>query len=230
MVSIHTYPRLICSLICALFSLTGMAQNPAGQPSSPTETNQFLARFAAARKQAGDTQVSFREKRFLPFMEHPMETTGTLAFHPPNCFRRKVDRGSLTVSNGKTLWIYNPALQQVEIYDLTQTQFLGNALMAMTAALSASQLPQLFHCTLYRSSNKTVTLRLVPRGGALRKVAPQITLVLASDFSPSQLEILSPQRDRTLTTFGEETRVRLTPKTFEFRPPPGTQISRPLVK
>lgn len=229
MVSI--YPGSCLSVVfCAVMLLPFPSIAQTVSPSSSTETREFLVHFAESRKQASDIQVSFREKRFLPFMENPIESAGTLAFHPPNCFRRKVDHGSLTVCNGQTLWIYNPALQQMEIYNLNKTPFLADTLTAMTAAFSASQLLQLFHCTLYRNSDGASILHLVPRRGVLRKVASKITLVLRPDFSASRLEIISPEGDRTLTTFGEESQVQFTPQTFELRPPPGTRISRPLAK
>ncbi len=232
MVSIYSHSRLSLLLFAISLPLIGITQTSPihHQEESTTETAQFLARFAEARKQAGDTQVPFHEKRFLPFMDNALETTGTLAFHPPNCFRRKVDRGSLTVCDGKTLWIYHSTLQQVEIYDLNRTPFLSDTLTAMTATLAAVQLPALFQCTVRRNTNGTATLFLIPRRGALRKVISKITLVLHPDFTPSQLEINSREGDRTLTTFGEESRMRFNANTFEFRPPPGTSISRPLAK
>ncbi len=239
------YPRPYLVIFCIVISLSTLTaapppqatwSSPDGQISSPDgqlikeETNQFLARLAEVRKQAGDSEVSFREKRIFPFMDKPVESTGTLAFHPPNSFRRKVNQGSLTVSNGKTLWIYDTALQQVEIYDLAQTPFLRDALTAMTAALAADQLPTLFNCVLYRNNNGSTTLSLVPRTAALRKVVSKVILVLHSNLSAAQLEIYSPEGDRTLTTFGEESHTRFSPGIFEFRPPPGTRVSRPLAK
>lgn len=234
MVSIYPRSCLIIFSIVTLFTLiaTSPAQDirnssPDGQLTKE-ETRQFLARLAEIRKRAGDSEVSFREKRIFPFMNQPMESTGTLAFHPPNSFRRKVNQGNLTISNGKTLWIYDPALQQLEIYDLAQTPFLRDALTAMTAALSADQLPTLFTCTLYRNNNGNTTLSLIPRTAAVRKVASKVILVLRPNLSAAQLEIYSPEGDQTLTTFGEESHMRFSPGTFEFRPPPGTRISRPL--
>ncbi|PWU10823.1 MAG: hypothetical protein C5B47_01675 [Verrucomicrobia bacterium] len=240
-------PRSLLSICCLLISLSTLVAAPASERSSlqpspdeqplissdqqlnKKETEQFLVRLAQARKQAGDTEVSFREKRFFPFMDKPIETTGTLAFHPPNSFRRNVNQGSLTVSNGKTLWIYEPTLYQVEIYDLAQTPFLKDTLTTLTAALSADQLSTLFHCTVSRNKNENVTLTLIPRT-ALRKVASKVVLVLRPNFSAAQLEIYSPEGDRTFTTFGVESHTRFSPATFEFRSPPNTRVSRPLAK
>lgn len=229
MVSIHPRALLACLFLAVSLSVA-IATPSSDKDQNEAETQQFLARLAEARQRVGDSQVSFREKHFFPFMENPVDSTGTLAFHPPKSFRRKVDQGSLTVCNGKTLWIYNPALQQAEVYDLSQTPFLKDALMAMTAALSAIDLPQLFQATLRRNNNGTTTLFLLPRTGALRKVASKIVLVLRPDLTAAQLEISSPEGDRTLTTFGQESHTRFSPGTFEFRPPPGTHISRPLAK
>ena len=221
---------ILALLVVALLPLSVAAQTARPSRPSSTETAHLLSRLAEIRKQAGDTQTSFHEKRTLPFMEKPLESTGTLAFHPPDSFQRKVDQGSLTVCNGKTLWIYYPDLRQVEIYDLAQTRFLTDVLSAMTATLSDQQLSSLFHCTLQRSTADGATLILIPRQGVLRKVASKLILALRPDFSASSLEIFSPGGDRTLTTFGKESRVRLAPEMFEFRPPPGTRVSRPLAK
>jgi len=235
MVSI--YPRSCLIIFFTVISLSISIATSAAQDTQKSslngqltkeETSQFLARLVEVRKQAGDSEVSFREKRIFPFMNQPVESTGTLAFHPPNSFRRNVNQGSLTISNGKTLWIYDPALQQLEIYDLAQIPSLRDALTAMTAALSADQLPTLFTCTLYRNNNGNTTLSLIPRTAAVRKVASKVILVLRPNLSAAQLEIYSPQGDQTLTTFGQESHTRFSPETFEFRPPPGTRISRPL--
>jgi len=41
-------------------------------------------------------------------------------------------------------------------------------------------------------------------------------------------DMLQPNGDRIMTTYSNQTRAPLPPLTFEFTPPPGTDVSTPL--
>ena len=73
-----------------------------------------LKNLLAAIRQNRITQADFQEQRMIRLMRSPILSSGKVWFQPPNKFRREVkgNSPSLTVSDGRQLWIYYPNLNR----------------------------------------------------------------------------------------------------------------------
>ena len=95
------------------FALASVAKSA---PISDSELKNLLA----AIRQNRSTQADFQERRVIRVMKNPVLSSGTVSFQPPNKFRREVKgtSPSITVSDGRELWIYYPNFKSAERYPL----------------------------------------------------------------------------------------------------------------
>jgi outer membrane lipoprotein-sorting protein len=101
------YPML------AVVAVTSIASDP---PLSEAELKNLLTTI----RQNRTTQADFQEERVIRLMKKPVVSSGTVWFQPPNKFRREVKGSSpsITVSDGRDLWIYYPNFKSAERYPL----------------------------------------------------------------------------------------------------------------
>jgi len=210
-----------------LFALLGLACVAArAQELSASDTAALIARIAAAKRQTA-IQADFSEDRQIAFMKKPVHETGTVAFQPPNSFRRQVDGGSLTVCDGQTLWIYYPQFQQVEKYSLSSNRALRESLSAMLSGFGLQDLEKNF--TIRAASIPGgYRIDLLPRNSALRKTVASIQVDLSASLSARQLTVQGADGDKTITTFSNERPTSLSSKDFQFHPPAGVSVTEPM--
>jgi outer membrane lipoprotein-sorting protein len=118
--------RTLISWIFLAFALASVAKSA---PVSDSELKNLLA----AIRQNRSTQADFQERRVIRVMKNPVLSSGTVWFQPPNKFRREVkgNSPSITVSDGRELWIYYPNFKSAERYPLGK----GSPLDATVAAI-----------------------------------------------------------------------------------------------
>ena len=99
--------------MAAVVAMTSIAR---AAPLSGDELRNLLA----AIRQNRSTQADFQEQRVLRLMKNPVQSSGTVWFQTPNKFRREVkgNSPSITVSDGRDLWIYYPNFKSAERYPL----------------------------------------------------------------------------------------------------------------
>jgi len=71
-------------------------------------------------------------------------------------------------------------------------------------------------------------LQLTPRSPSMKRIFQKFDLRLNSDLVAERTEMTQPNGDRVVTTYSNQTRAAIPPSTFEFTPPPGTEITSPL--
>src|SRR5881396_38293 len=111
-------------------------------PLSEADLNNLLAGI----RQNRSTQADFQEERVIRLMKKPILSSGKVWFEPPNKFRREV-RGSspsVTVSDGKQLWIYYPNFKSAEHYELGKRSPLDAAMAAVNTALNLENVESSF--------------------------------------------------------------------------------------
>jgi len=59
-------------------------------------------------------------------------------------------------------------------------------------------------------------------------VFQKLTMRISDSLQAERTDMLQPNGDRIMTTYSNQTRAPLPPLTFEFTPPPGTDVSTPL--
>src|SRR5262249_28153688 len=102
------------SILLSIVFVTSVTCITDSAPLSEAELKNLLA----AIRQNRSTQADFQEERVIRLMKKPVLSSGTVWFQPPNKFRREVkgNSPSITVSDGRNLWIYYPNFKSAERY------------------------------------------------------------------------------------------------------------------
>ena len=204
------------------FALTSVAKSA---PISDSDLKNLLA----AIRQNRTTQADFQEERVIRLMKKPITSSGQIWFQPPNKFRREVKGGSpsVTVSDGRELWIYYPNFKSAERYPLGKGSPLDATVAAINSALNLENIETSFNVTATKSENGH-ELQLLPRTAAMKRVFQKLDLRINDKFRVERTDMLLPNGDRIVTTYSNQTRAPIPPSTFEFKPPSGTEVTTPL--
>ena len=216
--------RIATLFLCSVVSIHA-------QSLSPDETKGVLAKIRERRVAAPHVQADFREERVIHLMTRPIVSTGKVWFEPPNRFRREV-RGSspsITVSDGRQLWIYYPNFKSAEHYELGKRSPLDAALSAINTALNLENVENTFTITGARTE-QSYELHLLPRSSSMKRIFQTFNLWLDRDYFVGRTEMSQPNGDRIVTVYSNPSRAPIPPSMFEFTPPQGTEVSNPLGK
>jgi outer membrane lipoprotein carrier protein len=188
-----------------------------------------LKNLLAGIRQNRITQADFQEERVIRLMKKPILSSGKVWFQPPNKFRREVKGSSpsLTVSNGRQLWIYYPNFKLAERYPLGKGSPLDSTVAAINSSLNLENVENTFQI----GATKTdigYELTLLPRTASMKRVFQELDLRINNQLRVERTDMLLPNGDRIITTYSNQTRAPVPPSTFEFTPPPGTEVSTPL--
>ena len=77
-------------------------------------------------------------------------------------------------------------------------------------------------------TDKGYELELIPRNPSLKRLFQKFNLHLNNDLQVERTEMLSPNGDRIVTNYSNQKHAPIPASTFEFTPPPGTEITTPL--
>jgi outer membrane lipoprotein-sorting protein len=191
-------------------------------PLPNDEAKTYLDQLAASRPKDAAVTVHFRETRSSPMLARPVVSQGELSFQPPSQFRRETG-GSLMVSNGKTLWIYYPAVKEAERYDLKAGA--ADAFRGLMSAFNFQDVSRLFRFTVEREDGgRRVTL--VPKRRSERRLFDEMVLEIGPDQKLHRASWTSPEGERTEMTFSGEQR-EASPN-FDFQPAAGVRVTTPL--
>src|SRR6187401_3194998 len=210
---------LSISVVIALTAITDSA------PFSDGELKNLLA----AIRQNRTTQADFQEERVIRLMKKPITSSGRIWFQPPNKFRREVkgNSPSVTVSDGRELWIYYPNFKSAERYPLGKGSPLDATVAAINSALNLENIETSFNISATKSDTGH-ELALLPRSAAMKRVFQKLDLRINSEFRVGRTDMLLPNGDRIITTYSNQRRAAIPASTFEFKPPAGTEVTTPL--
>jgi outer membrane lipoprotein carrier protein len=194
-------------------------------PLSEAELKNLLA----AIRQNRTTRADFQEERMIQLMRKPVVSSGTVWFQPPNKFRREVkgNSPSVTVSDGRELWIYYPNFKSAERYPLGKGSPLDATVAAINSALNLENIEATFDMAATKTDNG-YELQLLPRTTAMKRVFEKLDLRINNHFRVERTDMLLLNGDRIVTSYSNQTRAPIPSSTFEFKPPPGTEITTPL--
>jgi len=162
-------------------------------------------------------------------MKKPILSSGRIWFQPPNKFRREVkgNSPSVTVSDGRQLWIYYPNFKSAERYPLGKGSPLDSTVAAINSALNLENIENSFQISATKSE-KGYELTLSPRTGSMKRVFQKLDLHIDDNLRVERTDMLLPNGDRIVTVYSNQTRVAVPASSFDFRPPPGTEVTTPL--
>src|SRR6478672_3000498 len=209
----------------AFLLFVGLISVGKAAPLSDSELKNLLAGIRANRT----TQADFQEERVIRLMKKPIVSSGQIWFQPPNKFRREVKgtSPSVTVSDGRELWIYYPNFKSAERYPLGKGSPLDATVAAINSALNLENIETSFNVTATRTENGN-ELQLLPRTAAMKRVFQKLDLRINDKFRVERTDMLLPNGDRIVTTYSNQTRTVIPPSSFEFKPPSGTEVTTPL--
>jgi len=212
-------------LLPIFFGLFWLTNSVGAQQLSPSGLKNLLARIRENRI----TQADFQEQRFLRLMKKPIVSSGRVWFQPPNKFRREAggNSPSLTVSDGHQLWIYYPNFKSAERYSIGSRSPLDSIIAAINSALNLENVENTFDITGTKIDN-SYDLALTPRTPSMKRIFQKLNLRIDGNLKAERTEMLQVNSDRIVTSYSNQTRAPLPPSTFEFTPPPGTEVATPL--
>ncbi len=199
------------------------------QQLSPADLKNLLAKIRERRIAVPGVQADFQEKKQLRLMNKPIATSGKIWFEAPNKFRREVkgNAPSLTVSNGHDLWIYYPNFKSAEHYTLGKHSPVDAAIAAINTALNFENVETNFRVTGSKT-DKGYELALTPRSPSTKRMFEKFDLLLNNNLLAERTEMFQPNGDRVVTNYTNQSRSPIPQSTFEFTPPPGTEVTTPL--
>jgi outer membrane lipoprotein carrier protein len=219
--------RRILLIVAGLISLTSFAT---AAPLPDSEVKNLLARIRENRI----TQADFQEQRVIRLMKKPLVSSGRVWFQPPNKFRREVkgNSPSVTVSDGQQLWIYYPNFKSAERYPLGRRSPVDSTVAAINSALNLENIENTFQITATKVDPPQAgyELALIPRTASMKRVFQKLELHISDQLRAERTEMFLPNGDRIVTSYSNQTRAPVPASTFEFKPPPGTDITTPLGK
>jgi len=194
-------------------------------PLSEADLKNLLAGICQNRS----TQADFQEERVIRLMKKPILSSGRIWFQPPNKFRREVkgNSPSVTVSDGRQLWIYYSNFKSAEHYPLGKGSPLDSTVAAINSALNLENIENMFQIS-GTNSDKGYELTLLPRASSMKRAFQKLDLQINDNLRVERTDMLLPNGDRIVTTYSNQTRAPVPASTFDFKPPPGTEVTTPL--
>ena len=188
-----------------------------------------LKNLLAGIRQNRTTEADFQEQRVIRLMKKPILSSGKVWFQPPNKFRREVkgNSPSVTVSDGRQLWIYYPNFKSAERYPLGKGSPLDSTVAAINSSLNLEDVENTFQITATKIDGG-YEMTLLPRAAAMKRVFQKLDLRINDQLRVERTAMQLPNGDRIVTTYSNQTRRPVPASTFEFTPPPGTEVSTPL--
>lgn len=199
------------------------------QSLNQQDVKSLLGRVRERRAAAPDVHAEFQEQKKIHLLNKPIVSSGKIWFHAPNKFRREVGGSSpsVTVSNGHDLWIYYPNFKSAEHYTLGKRSPVDAVIAAINTALNLENVEATFQISGAKVGNG-YEIQLLPRSPSTKRMFQRFDLRLNSGLAVDRTEMIQPNGDHVATIYSNQTHAPLAESTFEFTPPPGTQISSPL--
>jgi chaperone LolA len=213
-------------LLLSLVLLTPLVR---AQSLSEAEVKNLLVRIAERRASSPDVRADFQEQKTMHLLNKPIVSSGKIWFHAPNKFRREItgNSPSVTVSNGRDLWIYYPNFKSAEHYSLGKRSPVDAAIAAINTALNLENVENTFRISDAKIDNG-YDLQLLPRSASMKRMFQKFDLRLNNDLVAERTEMTQPNGDHIVTTYSNQTRAAIPASTFEFAPPRGAEVTNPL--
>jgi outer membrane lipoprotein-sorting protein len=201
-----------------------------GGDLGPADIDGLIARLQAIKRDHPGVIAQFREERFLKIRTQPLVLEGEVKLMAPDKFRREVlgKTPSVTASDGRTLWIFYPAFNEAELYTIDRSHEVSVLFGALNSGLNFQGLREFYRIQGRSTEGGGYALALEPLQPDVRHILVRLSVWLDAGLHVIKTEYETPRGDRTVTTYTE---VRLEPvpaEVFEFNPPAGAKVSRPL--
>src|SRR5207248_11378704 len=163
----------MCAFVTAVLAFIALTSTAKTAPLSEADLKNLLAGIRANRS----TQADFQEERVIRLMKKPVVSSGRISFQPPNKFRREVkgNAPSITVSDGRQLWIYYPNFKSAERYPLGKGSPLDSTVAAINSALNLENIENMFQMNAAKAE-QGFELALTPRTPSMKRAFQKLDL------------------------------------------------------
>ncbi|HEV2839819.1 MAG TPA: outer membrane lipoprotein carrier protein LolA [Chthoniobacterales bacterium] len=218
--------KKICLILSCFSFLVPLAS---AEPLSPADLKALLGRIREKRAAAPQMQADFKEEKSVRMLNAPIVSSGKMWYQTPNKFRReaKGNSPSVTVSNGKDLWIYYPNFKSAEHYSLGKRSPLDAGIAAITASLNLENVEGTYHIAGTKEPDG-YQLQLTPRNPSMKRFLKAFSIRINNELQVMRTEMAQPNGDQIVTIYSNENRASIPASTFEFTPPAGTEVTTPL--
>ena len=221
------------SILCIALLAATCAMRAAGPAElSPAETTALLKHLQELRDKQPGATADFTEEKTSHLVVKPLVSEGSVAFQSPDKFRREVKGGSasLSVSDGKTMWVYYPNFKEAEHYTIGQRSVLNDSLSALSAGMNFEHIEEYYNFHVIKEA-QGYQFQLSPKKPELRRLLDHVIVWLDSEFMVRKVELYQLSGDHVVTVYKNVHRTAsLPPATFEFTPPADAHVSYPLGK
>ena len=219
------------SIVLCIFLLATGSMARAGE-LSPAETVGLFKQLQELRDKQPGAEADFTEEKTSHLVLKPLVSEGSVAFEVPDKFRRDVKGASpsLSVSDGKTMWVYYPNFKEAEHYTIGQRSLLNDSLSALTAGLNFEHIEEFYNFHAFREA-EGYQFQLSPKRPDLKRLLDHVIIWLDNEFKIRKVELFQQNGDHVVTVYKNVRRLASLPaSTFEFTPPPDVHVSYPLGK
>ncbi len=214
-----------------LFPLLLLLPKTRAAELNPADTAALIARLQEHRTKFPSLTADFTEEKTTRLLQKPLVTSGAIAFSAPNLFRREVKgaNSSLTICDGKQLWIYYPNFKEAEHYTLGQHSFFDDSLAALTAGLNFQNIAAFYRYDAFKEASG-YRLALHPKTSGLKRILRELSVWITDDFLIARTEALLPKDDKVVTTYKNQRAQPVLASAFAFKPPADAHVTTPLGK
>lgn len=219
-------------LLVILVATGASAGGDDGERAAPPDVDATCGTTTAAAVQAHYESVRDIDSRFTQTTRSvalgtgaaasSTATTGRVLFAKPGKMRwaYETPAPSLVISDGKTLWIYDPASKEAQRFSVSAGYLTGAALSFL---LGEGDLVTEFEVSAKSCEGAQVELRLLPRGDSTYESL--LLTVVRTSGQVLKTSIVDLFGNVTIVAFAK-TRTNTDPAAsmFEFEPPDGAQV------
>lgn len=213
--------------------LSGLIVRPIpAQVLDKDATRIIVEKISAKRKEKPFIQADYREEKSGGLLARPAISTGKMWYSAPNKFRKESHgegKESIIVSNGDLLWMYYPAFQEAERYDLRKQKFINQGIAAFTSGLDFAQAEKDFTIVAQETA-RGYSIELTPKRGPVSRMLARLEVQLSKALELESVETQSPRGEKIRTELSHISVEPIPAATFDFTPPAGANISNPLGK
>lgn len=199
-------------------------------PSAPADVtaDSIASRVQTFYDSTRTFQAHFEQVYHIQAYKRNKRSTGTVIFERPGRMSWQYDQpnGNRVVSDGKLLRVYEQDKKQLVEQQLADSQYPA----VLSFLVGKGSLKQMFHLKKLDSKQMKFEGGYVLEGTPKQPTAAYTKVLMYIDGETAQVRrmlIIDAQRNRNVFTFSKvAVNIKVTPATFTFTPPAGTQIVR----
>lgn len=220
--------------VAALLVIGGLAAAVAAQAAPGANVTEIVEKVQATCAKAQDLSAQFHQTATNRSLGQVQEASGTLLLKRPGKMRweyQKPDR-RLYVTDGKTLWAYNPADKQVMVQEVEEafSSRLPLAFLAGDCRLGKEFQASLVEHAGTRAAPETALLELRPKSaaGGQAGIARMVLEVNRRSGLVEKATLFDAVGNTTVIALRDiQINPGLKDQSFTFSPPPGTTVVKP---